>query len=95
MEQEILDRAASTLQEIGTEVADIRHLAARRLDEWSEEAEQRFQQVRREMSTALPRIRARARQFTDQKPLQTIAAIAGVGFALGIALRLRKRSRRG
>lgn len=95
MEQEILDRAASTLQEIGVEVDDIRRQAARRLDEWSEEAKQRFQQFRHEISTALPRLRERVRQYAEQKPLQTIGTIAGIGFALGVALRLRRRSHRG
>ncbi len=95
VEHEILNHAASTLHELAEDVADIRHEAARRLDEWSEEIEERFQQLRREVSSALPRLRTGAQQFASRYPLQTIAAIAGVGFAFGMALRLNRRSHRG
>ncbi len=95
MEQEVLDRAAKTLRDIGAEAADIRHQAARRLDEWSGEAEEQFQQFRRRMSAALPRLRAQAQKFADEKPLQTIGAAAGTCFVLGVALRIRRRSHRG
>lgn len=91
MEQEILDRAARTLQEMGVEAADVRHQAARRLDEWSGEAERRFQQA----CAALPRLRTQAQKFADEKPLRTIGVAAGVGFVLGVALRIKRRSHRG
>jgi ElaB/YqjD/DUF883 family membrane-anchored ribosome-binding protein len=99
IERDRLSRAASNLQEIRGEVSGevegIRHQAARRLDEWSAEAGERLQQIRREMSGAPSRLRARAQQFAAQYPLQTIAAIAGVSFAAGVALRLSRRSRHG
>jgi len=95
MEQEFLDRAASTIQDIGEGVADLRENAARHLDEWSEQADERMQKIRQEMNRALSRGRANAQRLADQYPLQTIAAIAGAGFALGVALRLGRRSRRG
>jgi ElaB/YqjD/DUF883 family membrane-anchored ribosome-binding protein len=95
MEQEFLDRAASAMQDIGEGVADLRENAARHLDEWSEQADERMQKIRREMNQALDRGRANAKRLSDQYPLQTIAAIAGAGFVLGLALRLGRRSRRG
>lgn len=91
IERERLDRAASTLQEIGEEVAGMRRQAARRLDQWSAEVGGRLQR----MSSAPSRYRARAQQLAAQYPLQTIAAVAGVSFAAGVALRLSRRSRRG
>ncbi len=95
MEQEILDHAASTLHEIGEDVEDMRHQAAQRLDKWSEQAEESFEHLRSEISSALPRLREQARQLADQNPLQTIAAAAAVGFVLGAALRISRRSHRG
>jgi len=91
IERERLDRAASTLQDISGEATGIRHQAARQLDEWSAEAGERLQQ----MSSAPSRWRARTQQLAAQYPLQTIAAIAGVSFAAGVALRLSRRSHRG
>jgi ElaB/YqjD/DUF883 family membrane-anchored ribosome-binding protein len=64
------------------------------MDEWSEVAGERFQELRRELSSALSTYRERAQQLAEEYPLQTIAAIAGAGFALGVALRIR-RSHRG
>jgi ElaB/YqjD/DUF883 family membrane-anchored ribosome-binding protein len=95
IERDGLHRATSTLHNIGGEVAGMGHQAARRLDEWSAEAGEHLQQFRREMSAAPSRWRARVQRAADQYPLQTIAAIAGVSFALGVALRLGRRSHRG
>jgi len=92
MEHEIVDRAPSTLHEIGEEVAQ---QASRRLDEWSEQAGERLQQIRREIISTPSRWRTRAQQLAAQYPLQTIAAIAGVSFAAGVMLRLNRRSHRG
>jgi ElaB/YqjD/DUF883 family membrane-anchored ribosome-binding protein len=75
-------------------VSELRRQSAQRMDEWSELAGERFQQLRRELSGALSHYRERAQQFGQMYPLQTIAAIAGVCFGLGVALRIR-RSHRG
>lgn len=95
IERERLHRAASTLQEIGGEVTGIRHEAARRLDQWSADTGGRLQQLRHDIVSAPSRLRLRGQQLAAQYPLQTIAAIAGVSFAVGVALRLSRRSRRG
>jgi hypothetical protein len=90
-ERQRLQNAASTLHDIGGEVDGIRH----HLGQWSAEAGERLVQIRSEISSAPSRWRARGQQFAAQYPLQTIAAIAGVSFAAGVALRLSRRSHRG
>ncbi len=92
MEHDILDRATTILQEVGEEVA---HQASSRLDEWSVQAGERLQQIRREITIAPSRWRTRAQQFAARYPLQTIAAIAGASFVAGVMLRLNRRSHRG
>lgn len=82
-------RAARQLE---SGVADARVKAAERADEWSE----RLQQLRDEAQAALERSVRRVRELADKYPLQTIAGVAAVACALGIAVRLGKgRSERG
>jgi hypothetical protein len=95
VERENLQRAASTMQGLGEEVAGIGQQAARRLDQWSADCGERLQRIRHEMASAPSRWRARGQQLAEQFPLQTIAIIAGISFAAGVALRLSRRSRRG
>lgn len=92
--EEAAKRSSLMAQQLEDEVAEFRMQAAERLDEWSEVAGERLQQLRAEFRTALSRLRERAQQFADAYPLQTIAAIAAACFALGVALRIR-RSHRG
>ena len=87
---ELADTSARMMREIDTEVADVRKQAARKLEDWSGEADERVQQFRRDAQ----KVSRRARELAEAYPLQTIAAIAGVFFLIGIALRLG-RSRRG
>jgi len=61
-----------------------------RLEEWKERANERFQEFRRRTRDAVARSRTRAQELAGAHPLQTIAVIAGVCFALGVALRLRR-----
>jgi ElaB/YqjD/DUF883 family membrane-anchored ribosome-binding protein len=63
------------------------------MDEWSEQADEHFQQIRREVNSVLSLTRERAQEFAHEYPLQTIAASAGVCFALGMALRIRRLHR--
>jgi hypothetical protein len=63
------------------------------MDEWSEAAGQRFQEFRRELSSAVSTYRERAQQLAEKYPLQTIAAIAGASFTLGVVLRIRRSYR--
>lgn len=88
--REEVDRAARWGQHSGDEVVEIRRQTAQKMDEWSELAGERIQDFRRELSSALSPYRKRAQQFAEEYPLQTIAAIAGAGFALGVALRIRR-----
>lgn len=89
-----MNRVSRVMEDFGEEVSDFQQQAARRLDEWSDDAGKRFQELRRRARTALYGSRKRAQEIADAYPLQTIAAIAGVCFALGVALRLG-RSHRG
>jgi ElaB/YqjD/DUF883 family membrane-anchored ribosome-binding protein len=91
---EAADRASRMMEDLEEEVSDVRQQAARRLDEWSELAGERLQEFRLRVRSALSRTRERAKEIADTYPLHTIAAIAGVCFVLGMALRLR-RSHRG
>lgn len=77
------------------EIADVRHEAADQLDAWSEEAVEHLEHLRSTISDVFSQTRQRARRFVAVYPLQTIAAIAGVCFAAGLALRLGRRSHRG
>jgi hypothetical protein len=95
IEHENLLRAAGACEELGGEFAGMGHKAARRLDEWSAEAGERLLRIRSDMLSASSNLRARGRHLAARYPLQTIAAIAGVSFAAGVALRLGRRSRRG
>jgi ElaB/YqjD/DUF883 family membrane-anchored ribosome-binding protein len=91
---ELADSSARMMREIDTEVADVRKQAARKLDDWSGQADEHFQQLRRDAQQALKRSSRRARELAEAYPLQTIAAVAGTFFLIGVALRLG-RSRRG
>jgi len=85
------DRASLMAQEI----ADVRYEAADQLDAWSEEAAKHLEHLRSTLSDVFSRTRQRAQQIVAAYPLQTIAAIAGVCFAAGMALRLGRRSHHG
>jgi ElaB/YqjD/DUF883 family membrane-anchored ribosome-binding protein len=92
--QEGADRASQVFDDIKDEILDSREQAARKLDEWSERTGERLQQFRYRALHALSRSQERVQQFAEAYPLQTIATVAGVCFAFGVALRLR-RSHRG
>jgi ElaB/YqjD/DUF883 family membrane-anchored ribosome-binding protein len=91
---ELADTSARMMREIETEVADVRKQAARKLEDWSGAAEERFQHFRQDAQQVLKRSGRRAQQLAEAYPLQTIAAVAGTFFLVGVALRLG-RSRRG
>jgi ElaB/YqjD/DUF883 family membrane-anchored ribosome-binding protein len=92
--QEGANRASHVFEDIKDEIADSRQQAAHRLEQWSEETGKRLQQLRYRARRALSRSQERVRELADAYPLQTIATVAGVCFAFGVALRLR-RYRRG
>jgi hypothetical protein len=71
--------AASVLRSLEEEAADAGHEAARQLGEWRNRAAER-----------LERLRCQVLALVDAHPLETIAAIAGACFALGVAIRLRR-----
>jgi ElaB/YqjD/DUF883 family membrane-anchored ribosome-binding protein len=91
--REEAERASRWGQRSGDEVVEIRRQTAQKMDKWSEVAGERFQEFRRELSSAVSTYRERAQQLAEKYPLQTIAAIAGAGFALGVALRIRRSYR--
>ena len=91
--QSATDRVSSKLRQVQGEVTGLQRQAAQRMDEWSERAGGHFQQVRREVGSVLSLIRKRAQELAHEYPLQTIAASAGVCFALGMALRIRRLHR--
>jgi len=93
--EELAEHGARMMKEIDTEVTDLRRHAARKLEDWSEQAEERFVQFRREARTMFRRSSMRAQEIAETYPLQTIAAIAGTFFVVGAALRLSRRRRRG
>jgi ElaB/YqjD/DUF883 family membrane-anchored ribosome-binding protein len=88
-----IDRASRAMQQLEEEVYDVRRQAALKLDELSEQAEARFQQLRLQVIGAFSRSRERAEEVAARYPLQTIAAVAGVCFALGVTLRFRRPHR--
>lgn len=92
---ELADRSASMMEEIDADVADVRRKAARALEDLSEQAEERFQHLRRQVRTVFWRSGLRAKEVAEKYPLQTIAAIAGTFFMIGVTLRLVRRSHRG
>jgi hypothetical protein len=92
--REGVEHASHVVQEIEEEVFDFRKQVAHKLDELSALAEGRVLEFRRQVRDELFRSRERVRELADRFPLRTIAGIAGVCFALGVALRFR-RYRRG
>lgn len=86
-----VEGAADALEE---QVTELRRQSAERIDEWSAQAGERLRPLRRELSSMLSLLRERAQQLGDEYPLQTIGAIAGACFVLGVALRIG-RSHRG
>jgi ElaB/YqjD/DUF883 family membrane-anchored ribosome-binding protein len=91
--RDTVDRASRVVHEIEGRVSDARRQAAHRLDGWSDTAQERFQQLRGQARRALSRSGARAQELAKAYPLQTIAAVAGISFALGVALRIRRSGR--
>jgi hypothetical protein len=87
--------ASLMAQELVEKAADARHQVASQLDAWSEEAVERLELVRGRIGNLFSRSRERAQRFVAVHPLQTVAAIAGICFAAGVALRLGGRSHRG
>jgi hypothetical protein len=88
--REDADLGSKMVQEIEEGVSRIRDAAAHNTANWLDMVEERVARLRVQASAALVDVRKAADQF----PLQTIAAIAGVCFAAGFALRFR-RPRRG
>jgi hypothetical protein len=93
--REGVDRAARMMAGIEEEVSGARRQAVVKLDTWSEQAGERFQQLRQQARVAFARTQVRARELADAYPLQTIAAVAGICFAVGLTLRFSRRSHRG
>jgi ElaB/YqjD/DUF883 family membrane-anchored ribosome-binding protein len=91
---ELAEHSALMMQEIDVEAAEFRRQAAEKLEDWSEQTEQRLLHFRRQARTVLWRAGLRAQELAESHPWQTIAAFAGTFFLLGAALRLR-RPRRG
>jgi ElaB/YqjD/DUF883 family membrane-anchored ribosome-binding protein len=83
------------MQEIDADVADVRRQAARKMEDWSEQAEERLLEFRQRARAVLRRSTLRAQELAETYPLQAIAAVAGTFFIIGIALRLSRRSHRG
>lgn len=92
---DLAERSARMMEEIDADVADVRRQAARKLEDWSGQAEERLVELRRQARTVLRRSTLRAQELAETYPLQTIAAIAGTFFLVGIALRFSRRSHRG
>ncbi len=61
----------------------------------AKEAVERLELFRSRISNSFSRSRERAQRLVAVYPLQTMAAIAGICFAAGAALRLGRRSHRG
>lgn len=91
---DIAERGARMMKEIDAEVSDIRRQASRKLEDLSGQAEERLTQFRQQAREMLKRSTRRAQELSQEYPLQTIAAIAGTFFLIGVALRVR-RSHRG
>lgn len=89
--EDAANEAARALEE---QVTELRGQSAERMDEWSAQAGEHLRLLRRELSSMLSLLRERAQQLGDEYPLQTIGAIAGACFVLGVALRIG-RSHRG
>ena len=87
------ERAARLMQGIEADAADVSRQAAHTLEDWSEQAEERLHRFRQQARALFSRSGIRARELADTYPLQTIAAIAGTCFVLGVALRIRRSNR--
>jgi hypothetical protein len=87
------DAAARMMQAIEDGVADIRRGIAGRLIPFQSGAEP-VRYVGCRLRNALAQIGHRARRFAAKNPVQAVAVILGLGFAVGAALRLGSLKRR-
>jgi hypothetical protein len=78
------EEAARLMRSIEDGSADAGHEAARQIGEWRDRAAWQLQRLRCEVLALM-----------DEHPLETIVAIAGACFAVGVALRLSRRSDHG
>jgi ElaB/YqjD/DUF883 family membrane-anchored ribosome-binding protein len=86
---DVAESASRMVREIEEQAATVRHEAARKFDDLSTQAEEKYGEF-----TSVVRTRfSRALQLADSHPLQTIAAFAAAGFVLGVALRFRRPHR--
>jgi ElaB/YqjD/DUF883 family membrane-anchored ribosome-binding protein len=89
LEQEGLNLASRMMQAFEEEVAATRRQAA----QIGTRVEARIEQFRDSVRDAVSRTGVRTRELAQEHPVETIAAIAGVCFACGVALG-RKSNRR-
>ncbi|PSH03680.1 MAG: hypothetical protein CXZ00_10875 [Acidobacteria bacterium] len=88
-----IDQGSRFIRDIGEEIGDVRRQAENAIDELSQLAEERFQQLRFRTRSAIFRSRDRARWFAERHPWKTMLLITGVGFMLGAAFRASKGRR--
>jgi ElaB/YqjD/DUF883 family membrane-anchored ribosome-binding protein len=87
------EAASRATREITGRASQASRRAAIRLERWSEQAAVRASELREEGYEAVQNAKQRARDLANRYPVQTVAAIAGIGFLLGLTLRLGRRRR--
>jgi len=92
--EEWKDRAGDLANDISVRVSDLTDKARRRGGELADNARLRADALRRDVAFRTRDIRERGGRYVDERPLQALGIVAGIGFLLGVGLCLAKPHRR-
>jgi ElaB/YqjD/DUF883 family membrane-anchored ribosome-binding protein len=88
-----LEVVSERSKEAGAKLAEVAEETRDRAQELALEAGRRAQDLREAAIRQAKRIRRETRRYADQRPLQAILVVAGMGFVTGLALRIWRSNR--
>ena len=88
-----LSTAADRSKEVGAKAADAANRTRDRAEDLVLEAGRRAQDAREEALQRIRQLRREGREFAEQRPLESILAIAGAAFVFGLAMRIWRNTR--
>lgn len=88
-----LNTAADKSKEVGAKVAYAANRTRDRAEDLVLEAGRRAQDAREEALLRARQLRRQGREFAEQRPLESILAIAGAAFVFGLVMRIWRNTR--